>query len=198
VVPVRADAYLGLILIHPFVAPPEDCLMAATTGYEFTTEQNKLIGDLAGKMRFVGLLAVLLGVVFILLTLLSIAAVYRDQIPAEWKTKTNEYLEKVPENLRAQAQKYTLDKLPTNDHLWGIALALGSSGLFYLLMGIWTNSAAGSFRKIVTTQGSDVQHLMSGLGSLQQMYSLLYMLLVLVLLGGLAALALTVYKFYAP
>jgi hypothetical protein len=172
----------------------------STAGYEFTDDQNKLIGSLAAKMNFVGLLAVILGVLNLLMALLVVAAVYRDRIPADWKTKTNEYVEKarekLPEDVRKQAEQYSLDKLPANNHLWGIALGTGASGLFYLLLGIWTRSASQSFRKIVDTRGNDISHLMNGLGALHQMYSLLYTLLVLVLLAGVLSLGLTLYKYY--
>jgi hypothetical protein len=173
----------------------------STSGYEFSDDQNKLIGSLAGKMKFVGLLAVILGVLNLLMALLVVAAVYRDRIPADWKAKTSEYVEKarekLPEDVRKQAEQYSLDKLPANNHLWGIAIGTGASGLFYLLLGIWTRSASHSFRKIVDTRGNDISHLMHGLGALHQMYSLLYTLLVLVLLAGVVALGLTLYKYYA-
>jgi hypothetical protein len=174
--------------------------MAAST-YEFSAEQNKLIGSLAGKMSFVGLLAVLLGVLNLLSAVLVVVAVYRDRIPADWKAKTKEYMdrarEKLPDDVRLQAEQYSVDKLPPNDHLWGIAISTGATGLFYFLMGSWTRSAARSFRRIVTTQGSDIRNLMDGMGSLHQMYSLLYMLLMLVLLAGVVAIGLTLYKYYA-
>ena len=173
----------------------------SASGYEFSGDQNKLIGSLAGKMRFVGLLAVILGVLNLIMALLVVAAVYRDRIPADWKAKTKDYLEKarekLPEDVRKQSEQYSLDKLPANDHLWGIAIGTGATGLFYLLMGIWTRSSAGSFRKIVDTRGSDIRNLMDGMGSLHQMYSLLYTLLLLVLLAGVVSLGLTLYKYYA-
>ena len=172
----------------------------SASGYEFTADQNKLIGSLAGKMRFVGLFAVVLGVINLILALLVVAAVYRDRIPAEWKTKTNEYLEKarekLPEDVRKQSEQYSLDKLPANDHLWGIAIGSGFTGLFYLLLGVWTRSAAASFKKIVDTRGNDIKNLMDGMGSLHQMYSLLYTLLVIVLLAGIVSLGLTLYKYF--
>jgi hypothetical protein len=172
----------------------------SASGYEFTDDQNKLIGSLAGKMRFVGLFAVVLGVINLLLAILVVVAVYRDRIPAEWKTKTNEYMdkarEKLPEDVRKQSEQYSLDKLPPNDHLWGIAIGSGFTGLFYLLMGVWTRSAGASFKKIVDTRGDDIKHLMDGMGSLHQMYSLLYTLLVIVLLAGIVSLGLTLYKYF--
>lgn len=172
----------------------------SVTGYEFSGDQNKVIGSLAGKMRFVGLFAVVLGVVYLILALLVVGAVYRDRIPADWKSKTKDYLEKarekLPEDVRKQADQYSLDNLPPNNHLWGIAISTGASGLFYLLLGVWTRSAGGAFQKIVDTRGSDIKNLMDGLGSLHHMYSLLYTLLVLILLAGLLSLALTIYRQY--
>jgi hypothetical protein len=168
--------------------------------YEFSSDQNKLIGSLAGKMRFVGLLAVIVGVLNILMALLVVLAVYRDRLPAGWTAKTKEYLDKardqLPEDTRKQAEEYSLDKLPANNHLWGIAIGAGATGLFYVLMGAWTRSAGASFQKIVETEGSDIRNLMQGMGSLHSMYSLLYTLLVLVLLAGLVSIGFTVYKYY--
>jgi hypothetical protein len=178
----------------------EGSMPMSSSGYEFSDDQNRLIGALAGKMNFVGLVAAILGALNFIMALLVVAAVYRDRIPADWKTKTNEYVEKardkLPEEVRKQAEQYSLDKLPANDHLWGIAIGTGASGLFYLLLGIWTRSASRSFRKIVETRGNDISHLMNGLGALHQMYSLLYVLLMLVLLVGLLALGLTLYKYF--
>ena len=71
------------------------------------------------------------------------------------------------------------------------------TSLFYLLLGTWTRSAAGSFRRIVTTQGGDVRNLMDGMASLHRMYSLLYVLLLLILLSGIVALGLTVWRHFA-
>jgi hypothetical protein len=165
--------------------------------YEFSSEENAVLGDLGRKMRFVGLFAVVLGVLNIIIALLVVVAVYRDRIPAEWKAKTMDYVkqahDKLPEDVKKQADQYSLDKLPPNNHLWGIALNLGVVGLFYLLMGGWTRSAGTSFEKIVSTQGSDISHLMTGLGSLRSMYSLLYTLLVVVLIFGIIGIGFTIY-----
>jgi hypothetical protein len=159
--------------------------------YEFTSEQNTLIGGLGSKMRFVGLFAVALGAINLLLALLTVVAVYRDRVPAEWQVKTKEYLEKLPDDVKKQAEVYSLDKLPANNHLWGIAINLGVVGLFNLLMGVWMQSAGNSFLNIVTTQGSDISHLMNGLTSLHSMFSLLYTLLLVAVFFGLLSILLT-------
>jgi hypothetical protein len=175
--------------------------MSTSGGYEFSSAQNDQIGSLANKMSFVGLMAILLGLLNLALAILVVGAVYRDRIPADWKTKTREYLdrarEKLPEDVRAQAEQYSLDKLPANDHLWGIVIGTGATGLFYLLLGTWTRRAAGSFRKVVATRGNDIRNLMDAIGALYSMYSMLYLLLILVLLAAVAGVGLTVYKHFA-
>src|SRR5262249_46601698 len=73
--------------------------------YEFTSEQNTLIGGLGSKMRFVGLFAVVLGVVNLIIALLAVVAIYQDRVPATWKAKTKEYLEKAREKLPDDVKK---------------------------------------------------------------------------------------------
>jgi hypothetical protein len=169
--------------------------------YEFAPEQNQLIGGLAGKMRFVGFFAILAGLINLVMALLLVAATNRDRIPEEWKSKTSEYLSQVrdqlPEAVRRQAEQYSLDRLPADNQLWGIAIYSAAVAVFFLLLGAWTRSAGDSFRKIVETKGSDVTHLMDALGSLHGMYSLLYSILLIVLLVGVVSLALAMYHMFA-
>ncbi len=47
-----------------------------------------------------------------------------------------------------------------------------------LLIGIWTNNAASSFRLIVDTRGSDIDHLMGAIESLRKLYNLQFWLLI--------------------
>lgn len=171
--------------------------MSSQPQYEFTQEQNTLIGSLASKMSLVGLFLAVVGVINLLMALLLVVAIYRDKIPQEWVNKSKEYMEKLPEDVRKQADEYSLDKLPPKNHLWGMALNVGMVGLFYLLMGTWTRNAAADFRKIVDTQGRDISHLMNALGSLHAMYSLVYTLLVITLIFGLVFLALSIYSRFA-
>jgi hypothetical protein len=176
--------------------------MSASGQYEFTEEQNKQIGSLAGKMRFVGLFSVLFGLFALLITLLTVLFIFRDRLPAGFREKAKEYYqkakEKLPDDLKLQAEEYSFDKIPT-DHsfLVGVALFAGVTGLIFLLQGIWTRSSAGSFQKIVDTQGNDVTNLMNAIGSLQTMYGLLYLLLAGALLAGLVAIGLTLYRYVA-
>lgn len=92
--------------------------------------------------------------------------------------------------------EYAPEKLPANNHLWGIAIYAGVTGLFFLLLGAWTRSAGRSFRKIVDTQGNDITNLMNAVSSLQSMYALLHLLLVGALLAGLVAVGLTLYQYF--
>jgi hypothetical protein len=57
--------------------------------------------------------------------------------------------------------------------------------LIYLLIGIWTRSAAASFQAVIETKGKDITHVMEALESLKSMYGLISGLLIagLVLLG---------------
>jgi hypothetical protein len=153
--------------------------------YEFTQEQNALIGSLASKMRFVGLFFVVVGLINVLVAVLVVVAVFRDRVPQKW-------VDQLPAESKAKFEEQK-GKLPANNHLWGIAINAGVVGLFYLVMGAWTRSAGSSFQKIVDTQGSDISHLMNALSSLHSMYALIYTLLVLTLLLILLALGLTVY-----
>ena len=55
------------------------------------------------------------------------------------------------------------------------------AGIVYLLIGVWTNNAASSFRKIVGTRGRDVTNLMDALGNLRSVYSLQRILIIIAL-----------------
>ena len=55
------------------------------------------------------------------------------------------------------------------------------NGIVYILIGVWTNSAASAFRRIVETQGNDIENLMGALGELRKLYTLQYWLLIIAL-----------------
>jgi hypothetical protein len=63
------------------------------------------------------------------------------------------------------------------------------AGIIYLVItavvlftGIWTKSAATSFEMIVSSKGSDINHLMDALESLRKLYNLQYWLLIVSLI----------------
>jgi hypothetical protein len=152
-----------------------------TGHYEFTEAQNQQIGGLARKMRLVGLVAVLLGVVNLLLGVLLLVYVFRDQLPAE-------ALRRIPED--------TLKQIAPPSQLWAIIVQVMASGLIFLMIGLWTRSAAAEFRQIVDTTGHDISHLMHALGALHRMYSLLYTLIIVGILALLIAIGAFLYTRY--
>jgi hypothetical protein len=175
--------------------------MSTTAQYEFTEAQNKEVGSLAGRMRFVGLFSVVFGLFALLITLLTVLFIYRDRLPAGFREKAKDYYqkarEKLPADLKEQAAEYSLDKIPTdNSFLVGVAIFSGVTGLIFLLQGVWTRSSAASFQKIVDTRGNDITNLMNAISSLQTMYGLLYLLLAGSLLAGLVAIGLTCYRYF--
>jgi hypothetical protein len=54
------------------------------------------------------------------------------------------------------------------------AIAFVVTGLLLLLVGAWTQMAAGNFGRIVKTRGQDISRLMDGLGALNLMYGMIY------------------------
>jgi hypothetical protein len=158
--------------------------------YEFTPEQNSLIGALAARMRTVGLFLLILALLNLLFTLVVVAVIYRAKLPQDY---VDAVVKKVGEATRTDVQKQ-LDNLPPDKHLWGVAIFSGVNFLIYLLVGVWTRSAAAEFRKIVDTQGNDVTHLMGALSALNKMYSLINTLILLGLLLFLAAVGYLVYS----
>jgi len=153
-----------------------------TNRYEFTEAQNREIGGLARRMRLVGLVAIVLGVVNLILSLLLLVYAFRDRLPAE-------ALRRIPED--------TLRQLAPPSQLWAIVLQAAASGLIFLLIGLWTRSSAAEFRKIVDTAGRDIGHLMSALGSLHKMYSLLYTLIIVGILAFLVSIGVFLYARYS-
>jgi len=163
--------------------------MATGTQYEFTQQQNQEIGDLGGKMRFVGFFSAAFGVITLLICLLTVLFLFRDRLPSGFRQKATDYLQKaqasLPEDLKKQAANYSLDKIPTdNNFLYGVVVFTGVTALIFLLQGGWTRASAVSFQKIVDTKGNDIDILMQAVGSLRAMYGQVYLLLLAALLGG--------------
>ena len=150
--------------------------------YEFSPEQNTTIAGLGSAMRGVGAFLVVVGLLNLLAAALLIAVIYQTQLPPD-------VIAKVPAEVKAQ-----LEKLPPQNQLWGFAINAGVGGLFYLLVGGWTRSAGGAFRKVATTQNSDISHLMAGLGSLRSLYGLIYTLLLLVMLAVVGGIGMVLYS----
>lgn len=75
----------------------------------------------------------------------------------------------------------------------GTALGLGVGMLSFLGIAAWTRRSSLAFRKITTTSGDDVNHLMEALNNLRKMYSMLSSVVVLFSLLVLAGIGLGLY-----
>ena len=158
-------------------------------GYEFNQEQNALLGALAARMRGVGFFLLVVGLLNVLAAVLVIMTIYRAKLP---QTYVEAVLAKVSEAARTDVRTQ-LSNLPPDTHLWGMAIGSAVDGLLYLLIGVWTRTAATSFRRIVETRGGDIGHLMEGLAALNKMYTLIYTLIVIGLLVFIAVVGLFIY-----
>jgi len=69
-----------------------------------------------------------------------------------------------------------------------VAVIYGLVTAAEILIGLWTNNAASSFRMITSTQGNDVGYLMNAIESLRKLYNLQFW----VLIGGIALCVLVV------
>jgi hypothetical protein len=154
--------------------------------YEFDQNQNFLFSALAVRMRLVGLFLAAVGVLNILAGLIVIVAIYRAKLPQDY---VDSVLQKTSEATKADV-KAQLDKLPPDNQLWGLAIGGLVNGLLYLLIAVWTRSAAASFQRIVATRGHDISNLMDALVSLNKMYTLIYTIIVIGLLLILVTLGL--------
>jgi hypothetical protein len=160
--------------------------------YEFTPEQNSLIGALASRMRTVGLFLILIAVLNFLFTVVVVLVIYRAKLPQHYvETVLTKVSEVAKTDVRAQ-----LANLPPDTHLWGAAICSGVNFLLYLLLGVWTRQTASSWSKIVETQGKDISHLMNGMAALNRMYTLICTLILIGLLVFLAALGLFLYAHF--
>jgi hypothetical protein len=157
--------------------------------YEFSPDQNVLFSALSARMRLVGLILAVVGVLNMLAALVIIVAIYRAKLPQDY---VDSVLQKASEATKTDV-KAQLDKLPPDNHLWGLAVGGLVNGLIYLLIGVWTRSAAGSFQQIVDTRGRDISHLMHALGSLNKMYTLICTIILIGLLLFLMTLGLFLY-----
>ena len=84
--------------------------------YEFTSEQNDLIGRLARKMSLVGLVSAVVGVLYLLSAALLLAFIFQDKLPAD-------VVSKIPEDVRS--------KVPSTTYLWGVLIQTLLAGLIF-------------------------------------------------------------------
>ncbi len=173
--------------------------MSIPSEYEFTKEQNHVIGDLASKMRYVGFFSVLFGLFALILTLILVGYMNLDRLPSDVRKKLNEAYEQGLTAEQKEVAKKAISEIPQgNSFLTGIAIFTGVTGLFFLLQGAWSRSAGAAFQQIVATEGNDIKNLMNAVNSLQWMYGMISKLLTLALLAALIAIGLSIYKYFYP
>jgi hypothetical protein len=123
--------------------------------YEFDATQNQVIDKLAGRMSFVAIFFLIfggLGVMSLFQFAVGFAAIPNGP-------ETEQFHKMVAPFMAVQ----------------GLQIAV------LIAVGVWTSTAATSFKKIVRTQGSDVSHLMSALNNLSKTY-LIWKVLILICL----------------
>jgi hypothetical protein len=122
----------------------------SNSSYEFSREQNDAVSLLAQRMRVVGVLLLLVGILV-----------------------TGETI------LLLRFGQGTVVGI-------AVAVALG-------LIGYWSIRAAREFFRIVTTQGADLSHMMTGLREIRKLYDLqFWTLIVLVFMASLGVFAVAV------
>lgn len=144
--------------------------MSTEPQYEFDKGQSSLIRDLSRKMQAVGAVWRLVGLVFLALAGVIGYLGYR---------RAGNSFDFTPE-------------------IWAGITGHAFVGLFNLLIGGWTVSAARNFHRVATTTGSDISHLMNALRSLHEMFALIYMLIWLAILMGLVSLGFGAYSLMQP
>ena len=135
--------------------------------YEFTAAQNEVIGGLGRKMKLVGLIILIFGILNLVNAVLFQVAY----------TQINN--EKIPAEVRDE-----LTKLGQRER-WLITGYLVLVGAVFCAVGAWTRSAGGSFGEVVETRGRDINHVMDGFTTLNKMYSLIATTLVAAILAYL-------------
>jgi hypothetical protein len=142
-------------------------------GYEFTPEQNTVVGETASKMKLVGLIMLVFGVINLANAVLFQVAFH--------------HLQSESIDVDVKDKLVSIDKKDR----WIITGYLTVVGAVLACVGAWTRSAASSFTAISKTSGQGVNHLMAGFKTMNKMYSLIATVQVAAIL---ACLVLIVYK----
>lgn len=114
----------------------------------------------------------------------------------EFSSSQNELIKQLSDKMRFVA--YFLIAVGALTAVGGLlALARGGfgniiAGVVNIIIGVWTNKAASSFKMIVDTQGNDIENLMGALGELRKLYNLQYWLLIIALIFVVIGLVLAI------
>ena len=141
--------------------------------YEFDETQNDVIGTLAKRMSLVG-------IVLMIFALLQII----NGVTAMIISRNPQRMLESAEKAGISRDQLELLKEATAGGFWSSPLTVSAiafvvSGLLMLLIGAWTQMAAGNFARIVKTKGQDISRLMDGLGALNLMYGMMYYILLI-------------------
>jgi hypothetical protein len=150
-VAVATPSVNGAAASAPSSSPPAP----EAKGYEFTAEQNELVGSVARKMQLVGLIFLVFGAVSLICAFLF--QLLFPQLDHDL----------MPPDVRDQ-----LTQIGSRDR-WIFTGYVTVVGILALCVGAWTRAAGGSFLQIVKTSGKDISHLMEGFKTLNKMYSLI-------------------------
>jgi hypothetical protein len=164
---------------------------AGQVEYEFSSEQDQLIGSLGRKMALVGFAVMLFGGLQMVNGVFSLFATRSpDRVLAAAKEAG------LPESNLQQLEK-ALTSERWLSPMAATSLAFAITGLFMLLIGIWTQQAGVSFAGIVGTKGHDIRRLMDALGALHKKYSLMFALLWIAVITSLISFAFALYHSFA-
>jgi hypothetical protein len=141
---------------------------APTGQYEFDASQNEVIGTLAKRMSLVGIVLMIFGLLQIINGVSAMIISRNPQQMLESAKKAGMTPDQLDLLKQATAGGFWSSPLTVS------AIAFVVTGLLLLLIGAWTQMAAGNFGRIVKTKGQDISRLMDGLGSLNLMYGMIY------------------------
>ncbi|MGK0359507.1 MAG: hypothetical protein ACI9U2_001809 [Bradymonadia bacterium] len=153
--------------------------------YEFSGDENAIIRTLASKMGTVGFFLMLVGLGLLVLAALGFLPTVTDTLPA--------LPAGLPPEVVGAVERYTAFAAQSQMQAYYGALASGLQAIILLLSGVYVRRASGSFRKIVNTEGEDISHLLTALGALRGLFSLLATLLILTLIIALGVIGLRIY-----
>jgi hypothetical protein len=152
--------------------------------YEFSANQNQLIGYLSRRMNVVGIFLILIGLGVAVLAVISLLPLLGNvpELPSQ-----------VPPEMLDAFRRYEQYARGNREPLYYGSLAGGLQALILVISGVYVRRSANSFRRIVNSEGRDISHLMDALVSLRGLFGILYSLLLLALMlaMGLVAVRIT-------
>lgn len=163
----------------------------SSSEYEFSDEQNRLVGSLARKMSLVGFVMMFFGGLQLFNGIMTLVATRNPEkiiTAAKDAGLTEIQLQQLQTSLTSDGW---LSPITIS------AIAFGITGLFVVLVGLWTQQAAAGFAGIVLTKGQDMGRLMDALGALHKKYSLMYNLLWIAAIAGLISFGFSLYHLWS-